>query len=92
MKLPPFPPGTKFKVGSKTETVDAPVGTFTNCYRLDVVYPTNALVGSGYKSFTFAQGVGLVAFVRFNSQGLWEYRLRSAKVKGPDGQVYTVAE
>lgn len=82
--------GAKLKVGSKNDTLQTPVGTFKNCYRLDVHYPPNALVGFGYKSFWFAPGVGLVGYNKFNPEGPMNFRLESAKIKGSNGKLYSL--
>ena len=87
VQAPPLT-GAKLKVGSKNDTLLTPLGTFKNCYRLDVQYPTNVLIGVGYKSFWFAPGVGLVGYNKFNPEGPVNFRLESAKILGSDGKLY----
>lgn len=80
-----FAPGLELatmKVGSVDETVEAPAGTFTGCYRLDAV--------SGQASFWFASGIGLVQYGKKWGGGMKKFRLRRADVWGTDGKQYTV--
>jgi len=72
--------GAKMKVVALNETVSTPAGTFVGCYRLDLV------TGTGYRSFSFAPGVGLVRFVK----GSLTWKLHRAKIKGSDGEWYTL--
>lgn len=82
----------KLTVGSTNETVATPAGTFQNCYRLDVEYPPIALVSQGYKSFSFAPGVGLVQYVTFSPVGIVTYRLRHAKIRAFNGTMYRIGQ
>ncbi len=80
----------KWKVGATNETVVTPAGTFTGCYRLDFVLPTNAVLGAYYKSLLFAPGVGMVGYTHVTFEGTSVFRLKKLKLKGADGKVYII--
>jgi len=82
--------GVTLKMGSKHDTLQTPVGTFENCYRLDVQYPFMVFIGIRYKSFWFAPGVGLVGYNKSTLDGLLTFRLESAKIKGSNGKFYSL--
>jgi len=79
---------TYLMVGAKNETVVTPVGTFTGCYRIDVVIST--IADGGYMAFWFAPGVGLVQYKRLWIGGPKLYKLESAKIQGSDNQQYGI--
>ncbi len=86
-------PGTfiqELEVGETNETVVTNAGTFTGCYRLDAMqsFGTN----SGYSSFWFARGIGLVQYGKVTLGGTKLYRLHSARVQSWNGKFYSIGQ
>jgi len=86
--LESFEGGTKIRVGATQEGVETPAGAFGGCTRFDVVDRLEQ--GTGFISFWFAPGIGLVQYTKMKGDQRTLFRLRSARVRGDGDRVYTI--